>query len=190
LLNDYRALFFFFWTVHRHRLQPPEPVQLARAAEEEAQVAHRVHQPPDLRAGETLPVPEVPVAGGPGRDRVQPGSDQRAGDHVVPEQAGQDEAGLRGTEEGPGDAGRAQRAQDIPGDRPEHGHTQEEAAAAGGGRVRLAHRRPPGQVRRVAARSLRTLVSSASVVYDTCLCIHVRFRRTVVTVTGRIFLFW
>lgn len=63
---------------------------------------------------------------------------------MVPEQAGQDEAGLRGTEEGPGDVGGAQRAQDIPGDRPEHGHTQEKTAT--GGRVQFAHR--PGQVRR------------------------------------------
>jgi len=80
---------------------------------------------------------------------------------VVPEPPGQDEAGLRGAEEGPGDVGGAQRAQDIPGDGPEHGHTEEETAT--GGRVRFARR--PGQVRRVnrfygtvAARNVRSRV--------------------------------
>lgn len=134
-----------FRVFRRHEFQSLEPVQLASAAQEETQVAHRVHQPPDIRAGETFPVPEVPVAGRPGRDRVQPGPDERAGDHVVPEPAGQDEAGLRGAEEGPGDAGGAQRAQDLPGDGPEHGHTEEETST--GGRVQFAHR--PDQVRRV-----------------------------------------
>lgn len=114
---------YFSFRVRRHQFQSLEPVQLAGAAQEETQVPHRVHQPPDIRAGETVPIPEIPVAGRPGRDRVQPWPDQRAGDHVVPEQAGQDEAGLRGAEEGPGDVGRAQRAQNIPGDGPEHGHT-------------------------------------------------------------------
>lgn len=65
---------------------------------------------------------------------------------MVPEQAGQDEAGLRGAEEGPGDVGGAQRAQNIPGDGPEHGHTQEETAADRDV-VQLAHR--PGQIRRI-----------------------------------------
>lgn len=96
--------------VCRHQFQSLEPVQLASAAQEEAEVPDRFHQPSDLRAGETFPVPEVPVARGPGRDRVQPGTDQRASDHVVPEQAGQDEARLRGTEKGPGDVGGPERA--------------------------------------------------------------------------------
>lgn len=120
-----------FFRVYRCRCQSSESVQFSDATKEEAQVAHRVHQPPDIRAGEAVPVPEVSVAGRPRRDRVQPGPDQRTGHHMVPKPAGQDEARLRGTKEGPGDVGRAQRAQDFLGDGPEHGHTQEEAAADG-----------------------------------------------------------
>lgn len=68
---------------------------------------------------------------------------------MVPEQASQDEARLRGTEKGPGDFGGFERAQDISGDGPEHGHTQEETAT-GLGRVWFAHRPPPpSQVRRI-----------------------------------------
>lgn len=73
---------------------------------------------------------------------------------MVPEQAGQDEAGLRGTEKGPGNVGGAQRAQDIPGDGPKHGYTQEEtpAGGSGGGDGIVRCRRfalRPGQVRRI-----------------------------------------
>jgi len=84
---------------------------------------------------------------------------------VVPEPPGQDEARLRGAEEGPGDAGRAQRAQDILGDGPEHGNTQEETSTSygGGSRVWFAHRSPvaaaaataaAGQVRRMSGSSV------------------------------------
>jgi len=153
------VLFF----VHRYQFQSSEPVQFAVAAQKEAQVAHRVHQPPDIRAGETIPVPEVPIAGRQGRDRVQPGPDKRAGHHVVPEPPGQDEAGLRGTEEGPGDAGRAQRAQDILGDGPEHGNTQEETATGIGrvSRVRFAHRSPVAATAAAAAGQVRRMNGSS-----------------------------
>jgi len=155
------------FSVRRYQFQSSEPVQLAVAAQEEAQVAHRVHQPPDIRAGETVPVPEVPFAGRQGRDRVQPGPDERAGHHVVPEPPGQDEARLRGTEEGPGDVGRAQRAQDILGDGPEHGNTQEETATGGGGRVRFAHRSPVAATA-AAAGQVRRMNRARRLIYNQC----------------------
>jgi len=84
---------------------------------------------------------------------------------VVPEPPGQDEEGLRGAEEGPGDAGRAQRAQDIPGDGPEHGNTQEETATGvgGDGRVRFAHRSPVAAAAAAAAGQVRRMSRSSSI---------------------------
>jgi len=85
----------------RRAVEPPEPVQLAAAErQEEAQVAHRLHQPPDLRAGEAVSVPKVPVAGRPRRDRRPTRPQQRAGHHVVPESARQTQARHGGAQEG------------------------------------------------------------------------------------------
>lgn len=64
-----------YFSVHRYQFQSSKSVQLTVTAQEEAQIAHRVHQPPDIRAGEAIPVPKVPVAGRQGRDCVQPGPD-------------------------------------------------------------------------------------------------------------------
>lgn len=77
---------------YRRTSEPPEPLQQPSASQEEEEIADRFHQPPDIRAGEAVSVPEIPVARRPGRDRGSAGSQQRAGHHVVPEQARQAEA--------------------------------------------------------------------------------------------------
>lgn len=46
--------------------ESPEPLQQPSASQEEAKVSHSVHQPPDLRAREAIPLPEVFVACRPG----------------------------------------------------------------------------------------------------------------------------
>lgn len=79
--------------------QPPEPVQQPATAEEEAQISNGVHKSPDLRAGEEVPVPEVPLASGSGRDRRSVRPHQRPGHHVVPEQTGQAQTGHGGAQE-------------------------------------------------------------------------------------------
>lgn len=152
-----------FSSFRRHQFQSSEPVQLAVAAQKEAQVAHCVHQSPDIRVGKTVPVPKVLVAGRQGRDRVQPRPDKCAGHHVVPEPPGQDEARLRGAEEGPGDAGRAQRAQDILGNGSEHGNTQEETTTVVGcvGRVQFTHRSPVAATATAAAGQIRRMSDSS-----------------------------
>jgi len=48
--------------------------------EETSQVAHGVHQQTDLRARETIPLPEVPHPGRPRRDCSGTGAQQRTGD--------------------------------------------------------------------------------------------------------------
>ncbi len=53
------------------------------APEEEAQVAHGVHQPPDLRAGEEVPLPKVSVAGGQGRNRGSAWAFKRSGKKLI-----------------------------------------------------------------------------------------------------------
>ena len=67
--------------------KPPEPLQQPTTSQEEKEVANRIYQPPDLRAREALPLPEVLVARRSGRNRGSAGSQQRAGHHVVPEPA-------------------------------------------------------------------------------------------------------
>ena len=57
-------------------------VRQQAAAEEEAQVADGVHQPPDLRAGEAVPLPEVPLPGRQGRDRGHTRPLKRAGQQL------------------------------------------------------------------------------------------------------------
>ena len=59
------------------------------AAAEEAQISHRLLQPPDLRARAQILPSEVPDAGRPGRARVDARPHQRPGHYLVPEQAGQ-----------------------------------------------------------------------------------------------------
>ena len=67
--------------------KPPEPLQQPPASQEEKEVADRIYQPPDLRTGEALPIPEVPVTRRPRRNRGSAGPQQRTGHHVVSEQA-------------------------------------------------------------------------------------------------------
>jgi hypothetical protein len=110
----------------RRRPEPPQPVQLAPAAQEEAKVADGLHQPPDLRAGEEVPLPEVPQSGGPRRDRLLAGPDQRTSHHLVPEQEGQAQTRHGGAQEGRRERQAAHRAQELPRERPGLGDTQEE----------------------------------------------------------------
>lgn len=46
------------------RLRPAADVK------EKEKVPDGLHEPPDLRVGEEVPVPEVPLTGGPGPDRA------------------------------------------------------------------------------------------------------------------------
>lgn len=85
---------------YRWASESPEPLQQPPASQEEAEVAHSVYQPPDLRAGEAIPVPEVSVACRPGRDRGSTGPQQRAGHHVVPKQTRKAQARHGGAQEG------------------------------------------------------------------------------------------
>lgn len=112
----------------------PHDVQQPTATKEEAQVQDGLHQPPDLRAGEEVPLPEVPFAGGPGRDRRAAGPQQRPGHHLVPEPEGQAEEGHGGAEEGRGDGqGLRQSAEVLLGERAQLQHAQEETTSVGRG---------------------------------------------------------
>lgn len=122
------------------RPEPPQPLQQPPAAQEEAKIADGLHQPPDLRAGEAFPLPEVPQPGRSRRDRLQLGPHQRPGDHVVPEPEGEAEEGHGGAEEGRGERQAAQRAQELPRERPGPGDTEEE----GGGGERGGLSEEPG----------------------------------------------
>ena len=95
-LFHHRMSFFF-------RLGPYRSVEHVRkecAVEEATEISHRLHESADLRTREALPLPEVPHADRPGRDRAQSGIVERAGDHVVPEPAREVEARLGGTSRG------------------------------------------------------------------------------------------
>lgn len=50
-------------------------------SQEETQVPHRIHQPADLRAGEALPLPKIPIASGSRRNRRRLGPLQRTGEY-------------------------------------------------------------------------------------------------------------
>lgn len=115
------------------RAEPPQPLQQQTAAKEEAEIADGLHQPPDLRVGEEIPLPEVPQSGGQGRDSGQPRSDQRPGDHLVPEPEGEAEEGHGGAEEGRGECETSQRPQEFPGERDGPGDTEEEGYSQRGG---------------------------------------------------------
>lgn len=84
---------------------------------EEEKVADGLHQPPDLRAGEEVLVPEVSVSGRSRPDRAAAGPVERAGHHLVPEPPGQAQArpggdeGWRGVAEENHAAGPAQPRQ-------------------------------------------------------------------------------
>ena len=66
------------FSVCRHGTGPDVFCEQA-ATKEEAEVAHCLHQPPDIRAGEAVPLPEVPLPGRQGRDRGHTRPLKRAG---------------------------------------------------------------------------------------------------------------
>lgn len=101
-------------------------VQFEAAAQKEAQVSNGLHQPPNIRIRETVPVPEVPVSGGPGRNSRPTRPDQRPSHHLVPEQAGQTQEGHGRAEEGRRNGQSLHAAQDFLGERSEFQHTEEE----------------------------------------------------------------
>lgn len=113
----------------RRSSESPAPIQQPSATKEEEEIANCLHEPPNLRAGEEVPLPEVPLPGGPGRNRRSPRTLERAGDHLVPEQAGETEAGHGRAEEGRGIGQDPDRSQILPGERPGPGHSQEEERA-------------------------------------------------------------
>ena len=78
-------------------------LQQPTAAKEKAQVQDRFHEPPDLRAGEEVPLPEIPVSSRPGRDSQPAGTQQRPSHHLVPEQESEAQERHGGAEEGCGD---------------------------------------------------------------------------------------
>lgn len=108
----------FFSPPLHHRPGRDDTVWTEKHPEEAQEVSDGVHQPPDLRAGEALPVPEVPVPSRPGPDRTAAGPDKRAGHHVVPEPQSQaktgpgGDEGRRGVGQGrrPGPLGQARQA--------------------------------------------------------------------------------
>lgn len=105
--------------------KPPQPVQFQTAAEEETKIAHRLHQPPDFRAGETIPVPKVPQSGRQGRNCAKSGPDQCPSDHVVPEPQGQAQKGHGGAEKGRGKCENSNGSQEFFRDRSRLGCAQE-----------------------------------------------------------------
>lgn len=125
--------------------EPSEPVQQPAATEEEAQESDRVHESTDLRAGEAIPVPEVLEPGRQGRDRRAVGLEQRASDHVVPEQAGEVEEGHGGVEEGRANgepaAGRP-TPQDVLGERAGPWYLEEATSAEQHGREVVGNETP------------------------------------------------
>lgn len=56
-------LFFSLSLCLIDRSRAPERVRSAAGVKKAAEVAHGLHQPPDLRVREALPVPEVPLSG-------------------------------------------------------------------------------------------------------------------------------
>ena len=110
----------FSWTS-----QPPKPLQQPTTGEEEAQIEDRVHQSPNLRTGETLPVPEVLEPRGPRRDRGPVGPKQRPGHHVVPKQKSETQKGHGGTEEGRRIHQNPHSSQILFGKRTRPGHSEE-----------------------------------------------------------------
>lgn len=142
-----------------HRPGRDDSVRPENHPEEASEVSDGVHQSPNLRAGEALPVPEVPVPSRPGPDRAAAGPDKRAGHHVVSEPASQAKTGpggnegRRGVGQGrrPGPIGQARQA-----GRP--GEMRQRHAGPPAGRVPLAGR-PAG----ARARSETADVASVSV---------------------------
>lgn len=61
--------------------------------QEEEKVADGLHQPPDLRAGEEVFVPEISLPGRSRPDRAAAGPVERAGHHLVSEPPGQAQTG-------------------------------------------------------------------------------------------------
>lgn len=106
--------------------EPPEPLQQPPAAEEEAEISHRLHQPPDIRAREAVPLPKVPQSSGPRRDSVESGPNERTGDNMVPKPEGEAQEGHGRTEEGRRERQAADGAQELPGERAGLGDTEEE----------------------------------------------------------------
>ena len=78
---------FLFLSFSFYRTIAFKPVRQPTAAKEEKEITDGVHQPSDLRAGEAVPVPEVPVTFGSGRDSGRPRPLQRTGKFVIRVQA-------------------------------------------------------------------------------------------------------
>lgn len=83
----------------RWSVESPESLQLEAAAKEKAEIENSLHQPPDLRTGETVSIPEVLIAGRQGRDSQLPWAIQRTSHHMVPEQTSEAQTRHGGAEE-------------------------------------------------------------------------------------------
>lgn len=61
-----------FVCLYNYRTIAFEPICQPTPTKEEEEIPDGLHQPPDLRTGEAIPLPKIPVAIGSGRDRGGP----------------------------------------------------------------------------------------------------------------------